>query len=177
MLLRNSQAILLTVFAISLVMYQEFYQPLKNAFSYNALSNTGIVIASFIIVGYLSDALSKRVRHIEALNEKHLREADAVNAINKKIVQIIEQGVIVISHNLEIIVANDTVINQLHLPTNISNFCLKDISPALSAVLEPLIKDDESSTIIGKSIIAPTKKCTVLLIIGYALPNWIINMR
>lgn len=147
MLLRNSQAILLTVFAISLVMYQEFYQPLKNAFSYNALSNTGIVIASFIIVGYLSDALSKRVRHIEALNEKHLREADAVNAINKKIVQIIEQGVIVISHNLEIIVANDTVINQLHLPTNISNFCLKDISPALSAVLEPLIKDDESSTI------------------------------
>lgn len=149
MLVRSTQATLLTVFAISLILYQSFYQPFQRDTwaNYELFSDVGIIITSFIIVAYLSYNLSKRVKVIESLSEKHLKEVNAVNAINKKIVQIIEQGVIVISHKLEIVVANDTAVEQLLLPKQIENFCLTHIKPELANLLQPIITHDEETLV------------------------------
>lgn len=145
MLVRTNQAILLTVFAITLVMYQQFFQSLKNDMTYAVVSNVGLMAVSFIGVAYLSHTLAKRLKQIETLSERQTNEVNALNAINEKIVQIIDQGVLVVSHQLEIIIANDTAIAQLHLPKQFDSYCLPFLSPALAEALSPVINGEDES--------------------------------
>ena len=148
MLVRSNQAILLTIFAITLVIYQQFYQTLKNDVNYALVNNVASMAISFIGVAYLSYTLSKRLKQIELLSERQVNEVNALNAINNKIVQIIDQGVVVLSHDLEIFIANDTAIDQLHLPKTLDNFNLPDISPLLAARLAPIIQEPEATLIV-----------------------------
>ena len=145
MLVRSNQAILLTIFAITLVIYQQFYQTLQNDVNYALVNNVASMAISFIGVAYLSYTLSKRLKQIEWLSERQVNEVNALNAINNKIVQIIDQGVVVLSHDLEIFIANDTAIDQLHLPKTLDNFNLLDISPLLAARLAPIIEQPEAT--------------------------------
>lgn len=148
MLVRSNQAILLTIFAITLVIYQQFYQTLKNDVNYALVNNVASMAISFIGVAYLSYTLSKRLKQIELLSERQVNEVNALNAINNKIVQIIDQGVVVLSHDLEIFIANDTALEQLHLPKTLDNFNLPDISPLLAARLAPIIQEPEETLIV-----------------------------
>ena len=148
MLVRSNQAILLTIFAITLVIYQQFYQTLKSDVNYALVNNVASMAISFIGVAYLSYTLSKRLKQIERLSERQVNEVNALNAINNKIVQIIDQGVVVLSHDLEIFIANDTAIEQLHLPKTLDNFNLPDISPILAARLAPIIEQPEATLIV-----------------------------
>ncbi|MEN9494426.1 MAG: hypothetical protein RJA89_668 [Pseudomonadota bacterium] len=148
MLVRSNQAILLTIFAIMLVIYQQFYQTLKSDVNYALVNNVASMAISFIGVAYLSYTLSKRLKQIERLSERQVNEVNALNAINNKIVQIIDQGVVVLSHDLEIFIANDTAIDQLHLPKTLDNFNLPDISPLLAARLAPVIEQPEATLIV-----------------------------
>ena len=148
MLVRSNQAILLTIFAITLVIYQQFYQTLKSDVNYALVNNVASMAISFIGVAYLSYTLSKRLKQIERLSERQVNEVNALNAINNKIVQIIDQGVVVLSHDLEIFIANDTAIDQLHLPKTLDNFNLPDISPLLAARLAPIIEQPEATLIV-----------------------------
>lgn len=148
MLVRSNQAILLTIFAITLVIYQQFYQTLKSDVNYALVNNVASMAISFIGVAYLSYTLSKRLKQIERLSERQVNEVNALNAINNKIVQIIDQGVVVLSHDLEIFIANDTAIDQLHLPKTLDNFNLLDISPMLAARLAPIIQEPEATLIV-----------------------------
>ena len=145
MLVRSNQAILLTIFAITLVIYQQFYQTLKSDVNYALVNNVASMAISFIGVAYLSYTLSKRLKQIEQLSERQVNEVNALNAINNKIVQIIDQGVVVVSHDLEIFIANDAAIEQLHLPKTLDNFKLPDISPILAARLAPIIQEPEAT--------------------------------
>jgi len=148
MLVRSNQAILLTIFAITLVIYQQFYQTLKSDVNYALVNNVASMAISFIGVAYLSYTLSKRLKQIELLSERQVNEVNALNAINNKIVQIIDQGVVVLSHDLEIFIANDTALEQLHLPKALDNFNLPDISPLLAARLAPIIQEPEETLIV-----------------------------
>jgi two-component system sensor histidine kinase PilS (NtrC family) len=148
MLVRSNQAILLTIFAITLVIYQQFYQTLKSDVNYALVNNVASMAISFIGVAYLSYTLSKRLKQIERLSERQVNEVNALNAINNKIVQIIDQGVVVVSHDLEIFIANDAAIEQLHLPKTLDNFNLPDISPLLAARLAPVIEQPEATLIV-----------------------------
>lgn len=148
MLVRSNQAILLTIFAITLVIYQQFYQTLKSDVNYALVNNVASMAISFIGVAYLSYTLSKRLKQIEQLSERQVNEVNALNAINNKIVQIIDQGVVVLSHDLEIFIANDTAIEQLHLPKTLDNFNLPDISPLLAARLAPIIEQPEATVML-----------------------------
>ena len=148
MLVRSNQAILLTIFAITLVIYQQFYQTLKSDVNYALVNNVASMAISFIGVAYLSYTLSKRLKQIEQLSERQVNEVNALNAINNKIVQIIDQGVVVLSHDLEIFIANDTALEQLHLPKALDNFNLLDISPLLAARLAPIIEQPEETLIV-----------------------------
>mgnify|MGYP000002791019 FL=1 len=156
MLVRSNQAILLTIFAITLVIYQQFYQTLKSDVNYALVNNVASMAISFIGVAYLSYTLSKRLKQIELLSERQVNEVNALNAINNKIVQIIDQGVVVLSHDLEIFIANDTALEQLHLPKALDNFNLLDISPLLAARLAPIIQEPEATLIVRLD--APTTR-------------------
>lgn len=147
MLLRTPQAVLVTLFAIILVAYQQFYQSLKNELNYNELSNLGLMMVSFISVAYLSHSLAKRLKQIEILSHRQISEVNALNAINEKIVQIIEQGVLVVSHQLEILIANDTAVLQLNLSPSSEGYFLPLLYPDLANALLPIIKQPEESVV------------------------------
>ena len=171
MLVRSNQAILLTIFAITLVIYQQFYQTLKNDVNYALVNNVASMAISFIGVAYLSYTLSKRLKQIERLSERQVNEVNALNAINNKIVQIIDQGVVVLSHDLEIFIANDTAIDQLHLPKTLDNFNLPDISPLLAARLAPIIEQPEATLMLRLD--SPT--ASTLLAVGIEPNNQSFN--
>lgn len=147
MLLRSNQAILITLFAIILVIYQQFIKTLKHDVSYILLNNVGLMAVSFIGVAYLSHSIAKRLTQVEELSQRQTAEVNALNAINEKIVQIIEQGVLVVSHRLEILIANDTAIAQLQLPKQPDNYFLPVLSPTLAKALTPIITHAENATI------------------------------
>lgn len=148
MLVRSNQAILLTIFAIALVIYQQFYHTLKSDVNYALVNNAASMAISFIGVAYLSYTLSKRLKQIELLSERQVNEVNALNSINNKIVRIIDQGVVVLSHELEIFIANNTALEQLHLSKRLDNFNLYDIAPLLAARLTPIIKQPEATLIV-----------------------------
>lgn len=148
MLVRSNQAVLLTIFAITLVIYQQFYHTLTTDVNYALVNNVGSMAISFMGVAYLSYTLSKRLKQIELLSERQVNEVNALNAINDKIVQTIAQGVVVLSHDLEIFIANDTAIEQLHLPKTLHNFNLQYIAPSLAAKLAPVIQQPEETLLV-----------------------------
>ena len=54
MLVRTNQAVLLTMFAITLVIYQQFYHTLKSDVNYALVNNVASMAMSFVGVAYLS---------------------------------------------------------------------------------------------------------------------------
>lgn len=148
MLVRTNQAVLLTMFAITLVIYQQFYHTLKSDVNYALVNNVASMAMSFVGVAYLSHTLSKRLKQIELLSKRQINEVNALNAINNKIVQTIDQGVVVLSHDLELLIANDTAIEQLHLPKQLANFDLYHLLPSVAFELQPIIKHAEETLVI-----------------------------
>ena len=147
MLLRTHQAILITLFAITLVMYQQFSHALKDDITYTAINNFALMAVSFIGVAYLSHSLAKRLTQIENLSQRQVSEVNALNAINEKIVQMSEQGVLVVSHQLEILIANDIAVTQLNLAPQKDGYFLPIIQPALADALFPIICQSEETVI------------------------------
>lgn len=157
MLLHTHQAILITLFAISLVMYQQFNNVIRNDLTYTIVNNFGLMAVSFIGVAYLSHSIAKRLKQIENLSQRQLSEVNALNAINEKIVQIIEQGVLVVSHQLEIILANDTAMTQLNLRPEVEGYFLPIVKPELADLLLPLIQQSEESFVFRQDGVSSTQ--------------------
>ncbi|OBX78175.1 hypothetical protein A9308_07085 [Moraxella atlantae] len=147
MLVHTNQAILLTAFALVLVIYQQYYPLLKDA-SVETFNNAVLVAVSFVVVGYFSHSLAKRLKQIESLSARQTDEVNALNAINQKIVQIIEQGVLVVSHDLDILLANDVASRQLNLNQPLATYQLATLSPTLAQTLTPIIATQEHTAVV-----------------------------
>ncbi|MFW2177131.1 MULTISPECIES: sensor histidine kinase [unclassified Moraxella] len=150
MLVRTHQAILITAFAITLVIYQQF-NPLQKEVTYSMISNGGLMVLSFIGVAYLSHTIAKRLLLVERLSLRQTREVNALNAINDKIVQVLDQGVLIITHQLEILLASNIAIQQLNLPTPLSSYFLPLIAPNLAEQMIDFCTQNEQSLVVRLS--------------------------
>lgn len=140
-LVSASKATLLTAFAVVLVIYQQFFSALiANQLTYTMVYNALLMSASFIAVAYLTWSITKRLAQIEQLSERQTSEVNALNAINEKIVQIIDQGVVVITHQLEILSINSTAMEQLHFGKKLPSFFLPFLQSDLADTLLPIIQ-------------------------------------
>ena len=147
MLVRTNQAILLTIFALALVIYQQYYPLLKDA-SVETFNNAALVAVSFLVVAYFSHSLARRLKQIEHLSARQTAEVNALNAINQKIVQIIDQGMLVVSHDLDIVLANDVASRQLNLNQPLATYQLATLSPVLAYALAPVITAPEHTCVV-----------------------------
>lgn len=142
MLVSASQATLITGLAIVLVIYQQFFQALNNSqLTYIIVYNAVLMSASFVAVAYLTWSVTKRLSQMEQLSERQTSEVNALNAINQQVVHIIQQGVIVLTHRLEILIINETAMEQLQLTGNLPSFFLPFVQSDLADNLMPIIKD------------------------------------
>lgn len=148
MLINTLQAVLLTLFAIVLVIYQQFFQTSIDDLNFKILSNVALMSVSFLTVAFLSWSISKRLNQIELLSERQIYEVNALNAINQQVVHIIQQGVLVITHQLELLIANDTAIQQLYLSENVENFDLTVIQPTLAENILPVIQQNNKEIVL-----------------------------
>lgn len=143
-LVSASQAALITVFAIVLVIYQQFFSALvNNQLTYSIIYNALLMSASFLAVAYLTWSVTKRLSQMEQLSERQTSEVNALNAINQQVVQIIQQGVLVVTHQLEILIINETAIEQLQLTDALSSFFLPFVHSELADSLLPIINDTQ----------------------------------
>ena len=147
MLVRTNQAILLTIFALALVIYQQYYPLLKDA-SVETFNNAALVAVSFLVVAYFSHSFAKRLKQVEHLSARQTAEVNALNAINQKIVQIIDQGMLVVSHDLDIVLANDVASRQLNLNQPLATYQLATLSPVLAYALAPVITAPEHTCVV-----------------------------
>lgn len=141
MLVSASQAMLITMFAVVLVIYQQFFSALAaNQLTYSIVYNAVLMSASFIAVAYLTWSVTKRLNQMERLSERQTSEVNALNAINQQVVQIIQQGVMVLTHRLEILIINETAMSQLQLNNKLPSFFLPFVQADLADYLLPIIE-------------------------------------
>lgn len=142
MLVSASQATLITLLAIVFVIYQQFFQALNNSqLTYTIVYNAVLMSASFVAVAYLTWSVTKRLNQMEQLSERQTSEVNALNAINQQVVHIIQQGVIVLTHRLEILIINETAMEQLQLTGSLPSFFLPFVQSDLADNLMPIIKN------------------------------------
>lgn len=143
MLVAASQAALITSFAVVLVIYQQFFQALaNNQLTYSIVYNAVLMSASFVAVAFLTWSVTKRLNQMEALSERQTSEVNALNAINQQVVEIIQQGVLVVTHQLEILIINETAMEQLQLNGNLASFFLPFVQSDLADYLLPIIQEN-----------------------------------
>lgn len=105
MLLRGSQALVITLLAIILVIYQQFFYAIANSMSLANLGDALLMSASFLAVGGLSWSISQRLVQLEKVAANHAKEVERLNVINQEVITQMVNGVIVIDKQ-HIVLAN-----------------------------------------------------------------------
>jgi len=105
MLLHGSQALVITLLAIILVIYQQFFYAIANSMSLANLADALLMSASFLAVGGLSWSISQRLVQLEKVAANHAKEVERLNVINQEVITQMVNGVIVIDKQ-HIVLAN-----------------------------------------------------------------------
>jgi len=105
MLLHGSQALVITLLAIILVIYQQFFYAIANSMSLTNLGDALLMSASFLAVGGLSWSISQRLVQLEKVAANHAKEVERLNVINQEVITQMVNGVIVIDKQ-HIVLAN-----------------------------------------------------------------------
>lgn len=105
MLLHGSQALVITLLAIILVIYQQFFYAIANSMSLANLGDALLMSASFLAVGGLSWSISQRLVQLEKVAANHAKEVERLNVINQEVITQMVNGVIVIDKR-HIVLAN-----------------------------------------------------------------------
>jgi len=115
MLLHGSQALVITLLAIILVIYQQFFYAIANSMSLANLGDALLMSASFLAVGGLSWSISQRLVQLEKVAANHAKEVERLNVINQEVITQMVNGVIVIDKQ-HIVLANLAAHQLLSLP-------------------------------------------------------------
>ena len=126
MLLRSSQALVITLLAILFVIYQQFFHAIANSMSLTNLGDALLMSASFLAVGFLSWSISQRLVHVERFITRQAEEVERLNTINQEVISQMLSGVMVIDKQ-HIVLANHATYQLLGIPeTQASSF--KEVS-------------------------------------------------
>ena len=117
MLLRGSQALIITLLAIIFVIYQQFFYAIANSMSLTNLGDALLMSASFLAVGILSWSISQRLVQVEQVAAHHAKEVERLNVINQEVITQMVNGVIVIDRE-HIVLANLAAYQLLSIPNS-----------------------------------------------------------
>ena len=120
MLLRGSQALIITLLAIIFVIYQQFFYAIANSMSLTNLGDALLMSASFLAVGILSWSISQRLVQVEQVAAHHAKEVERLNVINQEVITQMVNGVIVIDRR-HIVLANLAAYQLLSIPNSTMN--------------------------------------------------------
>ena len=115
MLLRSSQALVITLLAILFVIYQQFFHAIANSMSLTNLGDALLMSASFLAVGFLSWSISQRLVHVERFITRQAEEVERLNTINQEVISQMLNGVMVIDKQ-HIVLANHATYQLLGIP-------------------------------------------------------------
>lgn len=115
MLLRSSQALVITLLAILFVIYQQFFHAIANSMSLTNLGDALLMSASFLAVGFLSWSISQRLVHVERFITRQAEEVERLNTINQEVISQMLSGVMVIDKQ-HIVLANHATYQLLGIP-------------------------------------------------------------
>lgn len=115
MLIRLSQAVIVTFTAILSLIYQQFYFALTNQSGFLSLADAVMLSLSLLSVGFLSWSVSQRLANAELSASSNAREIERLNTINQAVIRNMVNGVIVIGRTGRLVMINITAEHLLCL--------------------------------------------------------------
>lgn len=105
-LVSSRQAMILTLFAIICVIYQQFFYALTNQMNSRGFSNVALLSLSFIGTGLLSHMATRQLRSVQDLASMQATQMHSLNVMNQRIIETIQNGVVVIDNDQKILLSN-----------------------------------------------------------------------
>lgn len=105
-LLSQKKAIFITIFAIICVTYQQFFYSITKQTNVRGMSNIALLSVSFIGIALLGHFVTTRLREIEDVAEIQATQMAQLNFINQRIIEIMDNGVLVLDTKLTIKLCN-----------------------------------------------------------------------
>lgn len=125
-LLRPKQAIAITLLSIICVVYQQFYFIWIKKVYIQAFSDIILLTISFFGTATFSHFITSRLKSTEIIANKQAKQVAKLNVINQKIIETIQNGILVINNQHDITLMNQAAQNMLaiqylKLPMSLSN--------------------------------------------------------
>lgn len=141
MLLPLLRATIVTLIAISTVLYQQFFRFFMDAVTEKTLlsvSDSLLLSVSLVAVGYLSWSISQRLAKAEQSILRHTEDMEKLHSMNQAVVKNMVSGVMVLDPSRNIVMINTTAQHMLGLPID-DNAC--DSPAKILELSRILIKD------------------------------------
>lgn len=133
MLLVPYQALIITMLAVILVIYQQFFYALSNDLSADSLSSALLLSLSFICVAFLSWSISQRLAVVEQIASNNAAELAKLHEINHEVISKMRHGVLVFNSEMQLVLSNQAALfllnlvklpknNPLNLPVDYANY-------------------------------------------------------
>lgn len=105
-LLGQRQAIFITLFAVICVVYQQFFYAVTKQTNIRGFSNITLLSLSFLGTALLSNMATRRMRSMEVVAERQASQVARLNKINQRIIETMDNGVLVIDTDQKIMLSN-----------------------------------------------------------------------
>lgn len=105
-LVNSRQAMVITVFAIICVIYQQFFYAITKQMNTRGLSNVALLGLSFIGTAMLSNLATRQLRTVERIASQQAKQMQQLNNMNQRIIETMQNGVMVIDHDFRIQLCN-----------------------------------------------------------------------
>lgn len=105
-LLPALRALMIALFAAITVIYQQFFYSLAQNADIRGISGAALLASSFIGISLFGQLITQRLRLVERLAHERSREINQLQAINQRIIEQIETGLVVLDENQNILLIN-----------------------------------------------------------------------
>ncbi len=136
LVIQGRLALVLAAFATLMVLVEQMYAVMTQAFDGTAYTQAGLLGALFFATAALANALAERVRATEALARQRSRDIAKLEKLNRYIVRHMRSGILVVDQQHRVEMVNESVGALLNAPEAGRGDNLRDLSPELAEQLQ-----------------------------------------
>lgn len=115
-LLLLSRAVIVMIFTIIAILYQQFAYALPASSSQLTLSDGLLLCISLVAVGFVSWSIAQRLAIAEKLLVDQAKNVEKLNTVNDAVVRNMVNGILVLDQNRDIVIINEPAQKLLRLP-------------------------------------------------------------
>lgn len=131
-LLPSGQALVVVLFAVITVVWQQFFFALFDSANVRNISGAVLLAVSFLGVSLLTRQVVQRLRLVERIAATQAQHVRQLQALNQRIVERMQSGVLVIDARQQVLLVNQAAQQLLHQPRLRAGQPLANLCPLLA---------------------------------------------